>query len=1179
MPPTDVSVVSRWLLSDFFTERTISRGRNYWRVGKVHGIEWEDEGIIASVAGSEVYAVEIPYVDEPPVHIVVADHEFDIDLARCTCPVGAACKHIVAVVLEMTEGPASGAGSTTTRRAAGVRRGSGSPVATLNHGANVLLKAGLASSHKPVTAPAWKAFLGPYVPRSLAKEPGMALMFEVTWPSAAKKGAAPFLRVRPAVRSNSLITPWARSQVSWTSHWAIKGEEASWLQRFGDSYRAMNRESGYSYSSLPDWITLERMDMRVAWEHLVAAHEMGIPFVYERPKVPVVVIPKAFGIIGHVTSAPRGGLTLEFSLKGGDILDDATNVIEWGSPVVALTGLTAEGEGRVSSLVMAGFSFPVPTPVVQAVLSATPLVIPPSDVSSFVGDVYPRLIRDMEIVASDGVTLPRPAVPQLHLGVRKLDELGVEIVPQFRYVTNDGDHYIVPFDASTHASKDVIRDSYAEGRAKIVAGRFLDSVHPELADAFQSGQPVCLTGIPAARFVDDVIPRVANLMRDNGDLAQENTPVVEVMGELPSFEELLDDPLLEVGAATTQASTDMDWFDLDVQMTVAGRAIPIPELMQSLASAETHLMLEDGSYFRLDHPTIVRLRALMQEAQELEDKPGTGLSVSRYQASWWQELVALGVVNEQAQAWHDTITRLLTVKDLPPLTLPSSLQATLRPYQHEGATWLSFLYDHRLGGILADDMGLGKTVQTIALFVHVREQEAAGVSARLVDGRALASTNARRGTGAKSRRGTKALAPPLTNVEPRPFLVVAPTSVAANWMSELQRFSPSLACVHIDTTCEKAQQTWGARIAGADVVVTSYGIMRIDEAEFASQQWDVVVFDEAQAIKSYQSKGYQVARSLSAATKLVLTGTPLENNLMELWALLSIAAPGLYPSPKRFQSVYQRPIERGEAPERMERFRRRIRPLMMRRTKELVVSDLPPKIDQVVNVELVPAHRKVYDTHLARERQRILRLLKDLDHNQIEVLAAITRMRQLSIAPALVDPVKYRKVPSTKLDYVIEQIEKVIQEGHRALVFSQFTSFHAMVRAQLDEREIRYSYLDGKTTKRKKVIDAFRTSDIPLFLISLKAGGVGLNLAEADYCFLLDPWWNPAVEEQAIDRAHRIGQTRTVMVQRLVCKGTIEEKVMALKKRKAELFASVMEEGEFFSTALTGSDIRALFDI
>jgi SNF2 family DNA or RNA helicase len=340
-----------------------------------------------------------------------------------------------------------------------------------------------------------------------------------------------------------------------------------------------------------------------------------------------------------------------------------------------------------------------------------------------------------------------------------------------------------------------------------------------------------------------------------------------------------------------------------------------------------------------------------------------------------------------------------------------------------------------------------------------------------------------------------------------------------------------------------------------------------------------------------QGEDDRVARDL-AAEEALLVGLPdvpgrastspeegssrLENSL-DLWSMLSITAPGLFPNPQRFTEMFRRPIESGESPEQLTVLRRRIRPLMLRRTKERVATDLPPKIEQVLEVTLNAQHRKVYDKHLARERQWVLGLLDDLQRNRIAILTSLTLLRQLSLDASLVDERHAGKVRSRKIEVLVYQLREVVAEGHLVLVFSQLTGFLALVRARLDEEHIGHCYLDGRTRNRPARIAELTDGDAPVFLISLKAGWVGLTLLEADYVFVLDPWWNPAAEAQAVDRAHRIAQTRTVTVYRLVATDTIEEKVVALQQRKRDLFARVVGDETMAGAALTADDIRGLF--
>ena len=640
-----------------------------------------------------------------------------------------------------------------------------------------------------------------------------------------------------------------------------------------------------------------------------------------------------------------------------------------------------------------------------------------------------------------------------------------------------------------------------------------------------------LRGLEAMAFSTEVLPLLEG--RDGVR--------VELTGRVPDYHEAGDS--LEIGLSAGELDGERDWFDLGITVTVEGREVPFSDLFVALAHGQSHMLLPDGAYFSLDKPELAALSRLIDEARSLQDQPDGSLRISRFQAGLWEELSGLGVVGHQAAAWQQQVRGLLAVEEIDAVPLPATLNAQLRPYQLAGFQWLVFLWAHGLGGILADDMGLGKTLQTLALLQH-----------------------------AKDVRGREDAEVVLT----RPFLIVAPTSVLANWSAEAHRFTPDLKVVTVSDTLGRRGGTLHDVIDGADAVVTSYTLLRLDFEAYGGHEWAGLILDEAQYVKNHQSKAYQCARRVTAPFKVAITGTPMENNLMELWSLLSIAAPGLFPNPERFRDYYARPIEKSANADLLAQLRRRIRPLIMRRTKEQVAADLPEKQEQVLEVELDPRHRKVYQTHLQRERQKVLGLLGDVNHNRFTILRSLTLLRQLSLHAALIDE-EHSDVPSAKIDALLEQIEDVVGGGHRALVFSQFTRFLRIARARLEASGVECCYLDGTTTNRAAVISSFKDGTAPVFLISLKAGGFGLNLTEADYCFLLDPWWNPATEAQAVDRTHRIGQTRNVMVYRLIASGTIEEKVMALKARKAELFSSVIDSDGAFSSGLSADDIRALF--
>ncbi|GAB1507989.1 DEAD/DEAH box helicase [Actinophytocola sp. KF-1] len=624
-------------------------------------------------------------------------------------------------------------------------------------------------------------------------------------------------------------------------------------------------------------------------------------------------------------------------------------------------------------------------------------------------------------------------------------------------------------------------------------------------------QPGRLRGIETMRFTTEVLPLLAR-----------PGVLVSADGAPADYREVGDS--LTIGVSTSDLPGDNDWFGLGVTITVEGREVPFLDVFVALARDRSHLLLPDGAYFSLEKPELRALRRLIDEARSLHEASDGTLRISRYQAGLWDELTRLGVVERQASAWERQVQGLLSLDSVRRAAVPSTVQATLRPYQVDGFQWLAFLWEHRLGGILADDMGLGKTLQALALICHAAADE--------------------------------------------PFLIVAPTSVVGNWVAEAARFAPHLRVAAVTKR--------GPLPVGADVVVTSYAVLRLNVETYADVSWAGLIMDEAQYTKNHQSKVYQCLRRVPAPVKIAITGTPMENNLMELWSLLSITAPGLFPSPARFKDYYARPIEKEDDTALLAQLRRRVRPLMKRRTKEQVAKDLPPKLEQVLEVDLHAKHRKLYQTVLQRERQKVLGLLEDMDANRFSILRSLTSLRRLCLHAGLVDA-DHADLPSAKVDALVEQLRDVLGGGHRALVFSQFTGFLATVRARLAAEGVEYCYLDGRTRNRAEVLARFKEGTAPVFLISLKAGGFGLNLTEADYCFLLDPWWNPAAEAQAVDRTHRIGQQRTVMVYRLIARDTVEEKVLALQRRKAALFKGVMDDGDLFSPALTAEEVRELF--
>lgn len=599
----------------------------------------------------------------------------------------------------------------------------------------------------------------------------------------------------------------------------------------------------------------------------------------------------------------------------------------------------------------------------------------------------------------------------------------------------------------------------------------------------------------------------------------------------PDFREATEAPTVGFELADDSPPDGVtDWLDLQVTVTVCGETVPLAAVLSSLTLASEYILLPSGLYVSTDHPEFDSLREIVDAASQLHDHDDDHISVGKHDLGLWAQLADLGIVSEQADVW---VQRARALRDLTeiPRPEPDGLESTLRSYQRAGFWWLAFLYQHRLGGILADDMGLGKTLQVLALVQHARAQGAS-----------------------------------------EPFLVVAPASVITAWQAEAQKHTPGLRLGVVSRRSDDIDAIAGE----SDIVVTSYTLLRLEHDAFTARTWQGLILDEAQQVKNHQGKTYAAARRIPTDFHLAMTGTPFENRLMDLWALLSLTVPGIYPWPNEFKATVARPVENEGDSRVLDSFRRRIHPFMLRRTKELVAPDLPAKQEQVVDVTLKTKQRKIYDAHLAKERQKILGLVEDFDRNRIAIFSALTKLRQLALDPALIG--EDDSAGSAKLDLLVDQLHEITREGHKVLVFSQFTSYLQRVNDRLAAEGIATSYLDGGTRNRGTVINEFRTGTAPVFLISLKAGGSGLTLTEADYVFMLDPWWNPAVEAQAVDRAHRIGQDKPVHVYRLVSNGTIEQKVMDLKERKAGLFSQVIDGDASLATGIDADDIRNLFD-
>ena len=493
------------------------------------------------------------------------------------------------------------------------------------------------------------------------------------------------------------------------------------------------------------------------------------------------------------------------------------------------------------------------------------------------------------------------------------------------------------------------------------------------------------------------------------------------------------------------------------------------------------------------------------------------LKLSRFDALRTTAALGEGAVWEGAKTLRTMVEQLSGHTELPQVAVPASVQASLRPYQQQGLNWLQFLRHYALGGILADDMGLGKTLQTL---VHIQVEKDAG---RLK----------------------------------HPALIIAPVSLMGNWQREAARFCPDLRSLVLHG---KDRHEIAGSMADHDIVITPYSLLERDRERWLKTKWHLVVLDEAQNIKNASTQAAQVASLLRARQRLCLSGTPMENHLGEIWSLFHFLMPGFLGSQKKFQELFRGPIEKQGDPERLHQLRSRVTPFMLRRTKAVVASELPPKIETVMRVELQGKQADLYETIRLGMEKSVREALdsKGLAKSQITILDALLKLRQVCCDPHLVALAAAKKVRSSaKLERLMEMLPEMLSEGRRILLFSQFTSMLSLIEVELAKHKINWVKLTGQSQKRDTLIEQFTSGAVPLFLISLKAGGTGLNLPQADTVIHYDPWWNPAVENQATDRAHRIGQTQSVWVVKLVAQGTIEERILGLQERKAALAESM----------------------
>jgi SNF2 family DNA or RNA helicase len=626
------------------------------------------------------------------------------------------------------------------------------------------------------------------------------------------------------------------------------------------------------------------------------------------------------------------------------------------------------------------------------------------------------------------------------------------------------------------------------------------------------------------------------------------------------------------GVFHLQVSSGIDWFDLEGGIEFDGATASLPAILAALKKGDGFVVLDDGSQGLLPETWLERYSPIAAAGEVLEDRIRFRPSQALLLDVLLSEVPAVNV----DKTFEAIRTHLSSFDGIAPAEPPPSFAGRLRDYQKYGLGWFAFLRDFHLHGCLADDMGLGKTVQVLAL-----------LEARRVGATGQSEAPAK---GSKTARQKHAAS-----------LVVAPRSLVHNWIEEARRFTPKLKLLD-HTGLSRTKRA--ADLLGHDLVVTTYGTLRRDIKMLKETDFDYAILDEAQAIKNASSQSAKACRLIRARHRLALTGTPVENHVGEIWSLFEFLNPGMLGSAKVFSGIREgvgsrrgagraggfgdadsaggtgamRSDRDAEEAEQYQLLARVLRPFILRRTKQQVLKELPAKTEQVLLCEMQGAQKRIYGELRRHYRSSLAaRIDRDgLNRSKIHVLEALLRLRQAACHPGLIDR-RHGDVESTKLETLLEQMREVVAEGHRALVFSQFVALLSILRERLDQESIAYEYLDGKTRKRAAAVRRFQAGDgAPLFLISLKAGGQGLNLTAADYTFILDPWWNPAVEAQAIDRTHRIGQTKPVFAYRLICKDTVEEKILELQRKKRRLAETLVGDENSLIKELSAEDLELL---
>ncbi len=1140
-------------LKPLFNSGDRNRGSTYFHGGLVYEMKITDGLLVAEVEGS--------YDSFYEVILDVEDFENE-EAINCTCPRfegGVYCKHIWATILKFDSvyGSRSSPGSRsnssrTSKRATTTRLAKKNPEST--------------SSKRP-TIPQWQSFLQQVRVRSSGFEhesasplqTAISQQAEVHYVIDASEGSRyepPELHLSVFNRVRKTNGEWGKLKVLNLSHNSINEladptDQKIAVQlmgadrRYTDPYGYGSARSSFSRFELDSSWSQEVCELLIASGRLHWTLGMSLPLEEFMPVESIDLINPAKVCINiRQQASPKHSATMEVCIEQNEIRVDNNDVVKVADNGIVLLRNRLIRISNCNAIDLWTEAKDGPT----------------IEIKKKERDKFLKQLADIdglpEVKLPDAwkINCPEALEPtgllKLHDGARKANDLRGQVV--FAYGNTE-----VSLDTNSTAIYDEDSESWSarnlEAESKLLQQLLAFPITDTTHDRYEQY---------------DFRINKKHLVR-----------IVDELGCLGWTIQLLGKPIKHAGEFEISVESGQDWFDLSAQVNFDGETIALPGLLKAIAKKEHFITLADGSRGRIPAEMIEKYARLAEFGQVEDDK----IRFRPTQAMLLDAMLDAKDVQVD-KGFRDFRKKLNTFSGVKPKSPPRGFQGELRKYQSEGLGWLHFLREFKLGGCLADDMGLGKTIQVLSLLESRRMRKVAPANSKSKrDTKLNVKKNGNAKLQGNSKNQKKATRPVVVraaeSLKRKPSIVVVPKSLIFNWIEEAAKFTPRLRILNYTGTARETNVEESIDSGGFDVLITTYGTMRKDIADLSEIEFDYAILDESQAIKNSKAQCAKSSRLLRADHRLAMTGTPIENHLGELWSLFEFLNPGMLGKSTNFARLTNQKKSNDDQREKtLAALSKAISPFLLRRTKEQVLTDLPPKTEQTLYCDMLPAQKKAYNELKEYYRVKLAKKVETdgIGRSKIQVLEALLRLRQVACDPRLLDG---NLKPGAKLELLGQQISEIVSEGHKVLVFSQFTSFLSLVKQQFDDAGINYEYLDGKSSNRAKRVKRFQEDEaVSAFLISIKAGGHGLNLTAADYVFILDPWWNPAVEAQAIDRAHRMGQQNPVIAYRMICRDTVEEKIVSLQVSKRALANKVVRSDESLIRSLTANDLKVLFD-